>query len=105
MGVPLGPAARAAVSQAKRLPLGRPDVHGMTSAQASVLTRAAEQAALHSFHLGMAIAGLLVAAGGVVEVVGIRDPKREVRAEHPGAARSSARASTRRGAPSSPSLS
>ena len=80
-GVPLGPAARAAVSQAKRLPLGRPDVHGLTSTQAGALTRAAEQASLHSFHLGMAIAGLLVAAGGVVGVVGIRNPKGEVLAE------------------------
>jgi EmrB/QacA subfamily drug resistance transporter len=80
-GVTLGPAARAVVGQAKRLPLGRPDVHGLASAQASALTRAAEQASLHSFHLGMAIAGLLVAIGGVVGVVGIRNPKGEVPAE------------------------
>jgi EmrB/QacA subfamily drug resistance transporter len=79
--VRLGPAARAAVAQAKRLPLGRPDVHGLASAQASVLTRAAEQASLYSFHLGMAIAGLLVAVGGVVGVVGIRNPKGKVPAE------------------------
>jgi EmrB/QacA subfamily drug resistance transporter len=74
-GVRLGPAARAAVAEAKRLPLGRPDVHGLLSAQASALTKAAEQASLHSFHLGLAIAGLLVAVGGVVGVVGIRNPK------------------------------
>jgi EmrB/QacA subfamily drug resistance transporter len=74
-GVTLGPAARAAVTQAKRLPLGRPDVHGLISTQASALTHAAEQASLHSFHLGMAIAGLLVAVGGVVGVVGIRNPQ------------------------------
>jgi EmrB/QacA subfamily drug resistance transporter len=80
-GVRLGAAARAAVAQAKRLPLGRPDVHGLARAQASALTRAAEQASLHSFHLGMAIAGLLVAAGGMVGVVGIRNPKGEVPAE------------------------
>ncbi len=80
-GVRLGEAARAAVAQAKRLPLGRPDVHGLASAQASALTRAAEQASLHSFHLGMAVAGLLVAAGGMVGVVGIRNPKGEVPAE------------------------
>jgi EmrB/QacA subfamily drug resistance transporter len=79
--VRLGPAARAAVAEAKRLPLGRPDVHGLLSAQASALTKAAEQASLHSFHLGMAIVGLLVAAGGVVGVVGIRNPKGEIPAE------------------------
>jgi EmrB/QacA subfamily drug resistance transporter len=80
-GITFGGAGRAAVIQAKRLPLGRPDVHGIVSAQASVLTKAAEQASLHSFHLGMAIAGLLVAAGGVVGVVGIRNSKSEVPAE------------------------
>ena len=80
-GARLGPAARTAVAEAKRLPLGRPDVHGLLNAQASVLTKAAEQASLHSFHLGMAIAGLLVAVGGIVGVVGIRNPQGEVPAE------------------------
>jgi hypothetical protein len=80
-GVTLGPAARAAVTQAKRLALGRPDVHGLIGTQASALTKAAEQASLHSFHLGMAIAGMLVAVGGIVGVVGIRNPKGEVPAE------------------------
>ncbi len=80
-GARLGPAARAAVAGAKRLPLGRPDVHGLLTAQASALTKAAEQASLQSFHLGMAIAGLLVAVGGIVGVVGIRNPKGEVPAE------------------------
>jgi EmrB/QacA subfamily drug resistance transporter len=80
-GFTFGATGRAAVIQAKRLPLGRPDVHGMVSAQASALTKAAEQASLHSFHLGMAIAGLLVAVGGVVGVVGIRNPKSEVPAK------------------------
>ena len=80
-GKGLGEAARAAVRLAKKLPLGRPDVHGLPSAQARVLRSAAEQASLHSFHVGMAIAGLLVAAGGVAGVVGIRNPQRRVRAE------------------------
>jgi hypothetical protein len=81
-GTRLGPAARAAVAEAKRLPLGRPDVHGLaSSAQAHALTQAAEQASLHSFHLGMAIAGVLVAVGGIVGVVGIRNPKGEIPAE------------------------
>ncbi|HEY5343573.1 MAG TPA: hypothetical protein VIJ66_07925 [Solirubrobacteraceae bacterium] len=71
----------APVTQAKRLPLGRPNVHGLLSAQASALTKAAEQASLHSFHLGMAIAGALVAVGGIVGVVGIRNPKGEIPAE------------------------
>jgi EmrB/QacA subfamily drug resistance transporter len=76
-GTALGQAARAAVVQAKRLPLGTPSVHGLASAQAHEITRAAEQASLHSFHLGMMIAALLVAAGGVAGAVGVRNPETE----------------------------
>jgi EmrB/QacA subfamily drug resistance transporter len=80
-GTPLGAAAREAVRQAKRLPLGRPDVHGLPSAQGRAVASAAEQASLHSFHMGMAIAAALVAVGGVVGAAGIRNPIRLVRAE------------------------
>jgi EmrB/QacA subfamily drug resistance transporter len=75
-GKALGEAARAAVTQAKKLPLGRPNVHGLASAQARALTQAAEQASLHSFHLGLAIAAVLVAVGGIVGGLGIRNPPR-----------------------------
>jgi EmrB/QacA subfamily drug resistance transporter len=74
-GVRLGSGARAAVRAAKRLPLGRPDVSGLPHGQARLLRVAAEQASLHSFHLGMAIAAVLVAAGGLVGAAGIRNPK------------------------------
>jgi EmrB/QacA subfamily drug resistance transporter len=77
-GKRLGLLARAAVSQAKKLPLGRPDVRGLPHAQARALTTAAEQASLHSFHLGVAIAAVLVAAGGIAGAFGIRNPRREV---------------------------
>jgi EmrB/QacA subfamily drug resistance transporter len=79
--VALGPAARRAVAAAKRLPLGKPDVHGLPSAQAHALSRAAEAASLHSFHLGVGIAAVLVAVGGLVGVGGIRNPQVDVRAE------------------------
>jgi EmrB/QacA subfamily drug resistance transporter len=79
-GTPLGASARAAVREAKRLPLGRPDVHSLPPAQGRALASAAEQASLHSFHLGMMIAAALVAMGGVVGVVGIRNPSKRVRA-------------------------
>ena len=72
-GTHLGAAARTAVAQAKRLPLGRPDVHSLPAAQAHAVGRAAEQASLHSFHLGLAIAAVLIAVGGVVGVAGIRN--------------------------------
>jgi EmrB/QacA subfamily drug resistance transporter len=79
-GTALSGAARAAVRAAKHLPLGRPDVHGLANAQAHAITRAAEQASLHSFHLGMAVAAALVAAGGVAGAAGIRNPRGAVSA-------------------------
>ncbi len=80
-GVPLGAPAHAVVREAKRLPLGRPDVHTLPSAQARVVTAAAEQASLRSFHIGLAVAALLVALGGAAGAAGIRNPRRLVRAE------------------------
>jgi EmrB/QacA subfamily drug resistance transporter len=73
--------ARAVIAQAKRLPLGLPDVHGLPAAQARAVTRAAEQASLHSFHLSLAIAAALVAAGGLTAALGVRNPGREVLSE------------------------
>ncbi len=75
--VALGGAAHAAVAEAKRLPLGLPSLDGMPSAQAHALRTAAEGASLHSFHLGMVIAAVLVAIGGIVGVAGIRKPRKE----------------------------
>jgi EmrB/QacA subfamily drug resistance transporter len=75
-GTTLDSAARGAVDQAKRLPLGRPDVHALRSAQAHAVSTAAEAASLHAFHFGMAIAAALVAIGGLVGVAGVRNPRR-----------------------------
>jgi predicted MFS family arabinose efflux permease len=71
-GAALGPAARALIRTAERLPLGRPNVSGLPAVQAHALREAAEQASLHSFHLGMAIAAALVAIGGLAGAAGIR---------------------------------
>jgi len=76
-GVALSGAAKAAVAEAKRLPLGRPSVDGMPAAQAHAVTRAAEGASLHSFHLGLAIAAALVALGGIIGGLGIRNPRKQ----------------------------
>jgi EmrB/QacA subfamily drug resistance transporter len=79
--VPLGPAGRAAVEQAKKLPLGLPEAHGLPAAQAHALRVAAEQASVDSFHLGLAIAAILLAIGGIAGALGIRNPLGAVRAE------------------------
>src|SRR6202161_2691672 len=75
-GITLSGVARTAVKEAKKLPLGRPSVHGVPAAQAHALTKAAEAASLHSFHLGAAIAAALVALGGIVGGLGIRNPRK-----------------------------
>jgi MFS family permease len=79
-GVRLGAAAEAAVREAKRLPLGLPDVHGLPPRQAHTVLSAAEAASLHSFHLGLAIAAVLVALGGIAGALGVRNPQRVVHA-------------------------
>jgi hypothetical protein len=79
--VHLGPGASTAVVQAKRLVLGRPEVQGLPPGQAHALTTAAEQASVHGFHLGMAIAAVLLAAGGLVGALGIRNPRARETAE------------------------
>jgi EmrB/QacA subfamily drug resistance transporter len=77
----LSSSARAEVHQAKRLPLGRPDVHELSSAEAAELTSAAENASVHSLHIALAIAAALVAAGGIAGVAGIRNPPRQAPAQ------------------------
>jgi EmrB/QacA subfamily drug resistance transporter len=74
-GVSLGAAGEAAVREARRLPLGRPDVHGLSPHLAQAVTSAANGASLHAFHLGMMIAAVLVALGGLVGTIWIRNPR------------------------------
>jgi EmrB/QacA subfamily drug resistance transporter len=76
-GTTLGEAGRAAVRAAKRLPLGTPNVRGLSAGEGHAIRSAAEQASLHSFHLGIAIAAALVALGGVAGALGIQNPKKE----------------------------
>jgi EmrB/QacA subfamily drug resistance transporter len=80
-GVPLSPPARAAVAQAKRLTLGRPSVVGLPPAQALAVVRAADDASLESFRVGIGAAGCLVLLGGLIGAVGIENPRRAVLAE------------------------
>jgi EmrB/QacA subfamily drug resistance transporter len=80
-GATLGSAAREAVSQAKKLPLGRPSLHSLPAIQAHAVSSAANAASLHAFHLGMAVAAVLVAVGGLVGVAGIRNPRTDAPAD------------------------
>lgn len=78
---PLGPQARAAVVQAKRLPLGRPVLGDVPSDQARLVAEATQSASVHSFRVGIAIAALLLIGGGAIGLAGIRNPRRAVKAQ------------------------
>ncbi len=80
-GRALGSRAQVAVAEAKKLPLGRPVTTGLPRVQATAIASAAEEASLDSFHLGMGIAALLVAAGGLAGAIGVRNPQRAVSAQ------------------------
>ena len=77
-GHPLSPEAQRVVSAAKHRTLARADPHSLPAAQARVVTQAAEDAAVAAFHRGAGIAAALVALGGVLGLVGIRNPRRAV---------------------------
>jgi EmrB/QacA subfamily drug resistance transporter len=75
----LSPAAQRAVTAAKARTLGRADTRGLPPDEARAVARAAEAASVSAFHSGVGIAAALVAAGGVLGLVGIRNARREPR--------------------------
>jgi EmrB/QacA subfamily drug resistance transporter len=75
---PLGPAAAAAVSEAKKQPLAVPAAAGLAAPEATRVRAAAADASTSAFHLGVLIAGLLMIAGGIFAGVGIENPRRRV---------------------------
>lgn len=86
-GVPLDARARAAVTEAKKRPLGQVEAKGVPAAQRMQLRDAGAAASTHAFHVGIGIAAALLATGGVLGLAGVRDrrahgePCRDVRAE------------------------
>jgi EmrB/QacA subfamily drug resistance transporter len=74
-GLRLSPAARSAVAGARAETLARvgPAVAGQR------VSLAVQYASVHAFHLGIAVAAVLVALGGLLGLAGIRNPGRAVR--------------------------
>jgi EmrB/QacA subfamily drug resistance transporter len=80
-GARLSPKAQQVVADAKEQTLARVDPGEVPGAQGAVVARATEQASVSAFHAGAGIAAALVALGGVLGLVGIRNPRREVPCE------------------------
>jgi hypothetical protein len=74
----LSPGARAAVAQARSRPLVT-DASGVPSREQAQVHAALVDASVHAFRLGMLVGGGLAAAGGVLALVGIHNPRRRVR--------------------------
>jgi MFS family permease len=84
---PLSPAARQALEEAKDRPLTTEAARDVSPPERRLLARVFEDASVDAFQVAMGISGALVAAGGVISLAGIRNPRRKVvAAECPGGA-------------------
>jgi EmrB/QacA subfamily drug resistance transporter len=77
----ISPAGRAAISHAKRQPLGVANLQGVHPGERVVLTATFDDAAVHAFRVADAIAAILVVSGGLIALAGIRNPRRTVAAQ------------------------
>jgi EmrB/QacA subfamily drug resistance transporter len=77
----LDPGGRAAISRAKRQPLGSPSLTGVPPGERVLLRATFEDASVHAFRVADTIAAVLVASGGLIALAGIRNPRRTVAAE------------------------
>jgi EmrB/QacA subfamily drug resistance transporter len=81
------PALAAPLEAAKRQPLAEVDPAGLPPAARQRVAEATGAASVSAFRLGMGIAAVLVAAGGLLGLIGLRNPRREVKcADCPGGA-------------------
>jgi hypothetical protein len=74
----MSPAAQQAVTEAKQRTLARVEPGNLPRAEAERVALATTQASVSAFHAGIGIAAGLVAVGGILGLVGIRNPRREV---------------------------
>jgi EmrB/QacA subfamily drug resistance transporter len=70
-----------AVAHAKKQTLATVDVSGLPAAEQQPVAQAVEDASVDAFHLGMGLSAALVALGGVLGLVGIVNPRRDIHCE------------------------
>ena len=79
--VALSAQAREVVEEAKRQPLAPVEPAGVAPSQGAAIERAAGEASIDGFRVAMGLGAALVALGGVLGLLGIRNPRRKVAAE------------------------
>jgi EmrB/QacA subfamily drug resistance transporter len=72
------PALQATIEQAKRQPLAEVRAGDVDEQTRARLSDASDEASVSAFRLGMGIAAVLVAGGGLLGLVALRNPRREV---------------------------
>jgi EmrB/QacA subfamily drug resistance transporter len=81
-GLPLSPRAQVVVKRAQARSLSIAPARSLAGRERALVTRALDGAAVSAFHFGLGLTAGLVAAGGLVSLVGIQNPRRRVPAEH-----------------------
>jgi len=77
---PLAPAAERTVEKAKEQPLAVPGTGQLPPPEANRVREASADASTAAFHLGCAIAGVLMILGGIAAGFGIENPRRRTEA-------------------------
>ena len=72
--------ARSSIAEAKDRSLGRPDVTGLPAEERRVVVQAVTESSVSAFHTGVGVGGALIALAGVAAGLGLRRPRRRVRA-------------------------
>jgi hypothetical protein len=80
-GTEIGTQAQAAIDDAKAQPLTGGDVSDVPEAEAAALDDDMVSASESAFHLGMAIAAGLMVVGGLISLLGVRNPERPTEPE------------------------
>ena len=80
-GVRLTPSAQAAVTQARDKPLAATVPAGVRGRERVEVQEALDDASLKAFRVSIVLGAGLVLAAGVLSLIGVRDPRREVSCE------------------------
>jgi EmrB/QacA subfamily drug resistance transporter len=75
------PAAASVVQEAKARPLATINVSSMPASEQPAMSSAIATASTSAFHVGCVVSALLLLVGAITAAIGIRDPRRLVRAE------------------------